>query len=119
MAEYMDHVCPFCGQAVMEDGDPREHCDCPDADRFRKRLMLMDGMRIAMDKYFGPFCSEFEPSWLPVDPAMYDWLTECVRTVVFMESCDKITVKIGDGSTAEISEGRIVRKMNLKREEKL
>lgn len=36
-----------------------------------------------------------------------------------MDSCEKITVKIGDGSTAEISEGRIVRKMNLKREEKV
>lgn len=50
---------------------------------------------------------------------MYDWLTECVRAVVFMESCGKITVKIGDGSTAEISEGRIVREMKLKREEKV
>lgn len=33
--ELLGHVCPFCGQAVMEDGDAREHCDCPDAGQWR------------------------------------------------------------------------------------
>lgn len=72
-----------------------------------------------IEKYFGADCSMVEPSWHPVDAAMYDWLRECARTVVFVDSCEKVTVKIDYSSTAELSFGKILRKMRLKREEKV
>ncbi len=117
--EKLGHVCPFCGQAVMEDGDPREHCDCGDAGQWRDAKAVLDKMHLLIAKYFGGDCRDVEPSWNPVNAAMYDWLKECARTVVFMDSCEKITVKIDDTSTAEISYGKVARKMNLKREEKV
>lgn len=117
--EMIGHVCPFCGQAVMEDGDAREHCDCPDAGQWRAAKKILDGMFVLIAKYFGADCGDVEPSWHPVDAAMYDWLRECARTVVFMDSCEKVTVKIDDSSTAELSYGKVLRKMSLKREEKV
>lgn len=41
--EMIGHVCPFCGQAVMEDGDPREHCDCGDAEQWRAAKKSLTG----------------------------------------------------------------------------
>lgn len=108
-------ACPFCGQYFL-DGDPRERCLCGGAKEYRAKMAVQNKMNRAIMLLFGEDCGKNEPLWNPVEGEVCTFLVECAERICSLDSCERITVNLGDGSVCVMSYGKVVRKLNLKRE---
>lgn len=97
--------CPYCGQEIMTDDDPRMSCGCAAARKYRKIIT-------ALDKQSG-----LAEPMRPIDDNILDVLRQCADLI-----CDhmisSITAKLWDGTTVVIG-AKVSRSARLKVEEKV
>lgn len=108
-----ENICPFCGQVVLS-GNPLEECGCEGAFNWRGKNDRYVRISSAIHRIFGENCHKINPSWEPVDEEVFTCLCECAEKVCFDDAILKITLKLGDDSTAVISDDKVIRKKALK-----
>lgn len=102
--------CPFCGQAVMGEGDPAELCTCRGAMKYRKIVK-------AINDYCGPKCARQSKEFTACTEEQIAGLRG-LASFVCAEVFDSAAVVLTDGSKVRIG-GKVSRSVNVKRESKV
>lgn len=99
------NVCPYCEQAVMDEGDPRLSCGCHKARKYRKIL-------VALEKQ-----STNAAPMKEIDEDVMNGL-RIFADLICLWKVDGITAKLADGTTVTIG-AKVSRSKRLKVEEKV
>ena len=102
--------CPFCGQAVMGEGNPEEICPCRRAVRFQK-------MARAIENYCGEKCGKFSREFQPCTEEQIAGLRG-LASFICAEEYMSAAVSLPDGSKVLLG-SKVARALNVKREEKV
>jgi len=102
--------CPFCGQAVMGEGNPEEICTCRDAVRYQKIIRTIDN-------YCGPKCSRFSKEFRECTENQIAGLRG-LASFICAEEYVSAQVHLPDGSVVRLGP-KVSRSLNVKREEKV
>lgn len=97
--------CPYCGQQLITDDDPRLVCACKPARKYRKILTALDMQ------------SSFAEPMRPIDDNVLNVLHQCAD-LICDHLVDGITAKLADGTTVVIG-AKVLRSVRLKVEEKV
>ena len=102
--------CPFCGQAVMGEGNPEEICTCRRAVRFQK-------MARAIENYCGEKCGKFSREFQPCTEEQIAGMRG-LASFICAEEYMSASVSLPDGSKVLLG-SKVARALNVKREEKV
>ena len=102
--------CPFCGQAVMGEGNPEEICTCDDAVRYQKIIRTIDA-------YCGTKCPRLSKEFRMCTENQIAGLRG-LASFICAEEYMSASVSLPDGSTVKIG-SKVSRAVNVKREEKV
>ena len=102
--------CPFCGQAVMGEGNPEEICSCRRAVRFQK-------MARAIENYCGEKCGKFSREFQPCTEEQIAGMRG-LASFICAEEYLSASVSLPDGSKVLLG-SKVARALNVKREEKV
>jgi len=106
--EEEERACPFCGQMVLTDGDPREVCDCIKAAHFR-------ALCEALDSYCGEDCDGVA-DFKPVPGAVMEAL-RIIAEQVAHGALGTVAAELPDGSTVKIGARKVSRRITVKAEQ--
>lgn len=111
----MDEIkgCPFCGQAVITDGDPRDACNCEGATNYRKREQVYARLRSAAIKLFGEDCRDVDVSYEPVTTDQLDGILKAAD-IVAHNQIDKLSMTLENGEGVKLSPAGVERTKKIK-----
>lgn len=102
--------CPFCGQAVMGEGNPEEICTCRDAVRYQKMIRTIDN-------YCGAKCQRYSKEFRPCTEEQIAGMRG-LASFICAEEYTSASVSLPDGSKVHLG-SKVARALNVKREEKV
>ena len=106
-------ACPFCGQAVITDEDPRDVCECEGAFNYRKHELVFGRLRSAALKLFGENCKDVDVSYEPVTTDQLDGIL-IAASIVAHNQIDKISMTLESGDSVRISQTGVERTKKIK-----
>ena len=104
MEEY-EGACPYCGQTVLDEGDPRLSCGCYKARKYRKILDALDEQ------------SERAAPMKEIDENVMNGL-RIFADLICAHKVDGITATLADGTTVKI-DAKVSRTKRIKYEKKV
>lgn len=106
-------MCPFCGQGVITDEDPRDICGCEDAFNYRKREQVFGRLHSAAVKLFGEDCKDVDVSYEPVTTDQLEGILKAAQ-IVAHNGINKISMTLESGDTLRISPSGVERTKKIK-----